>query len=121
MFGYPLADVKKTVIEAIFAIAAVVAFFIQYDPGLPNAIAVLALAAFGVAAVFNARQRSWDDISKSIMALVTAGVALYGFFNTYEVGETEKIIAIAGALLNVGGVFWATNVGARSRFIGTNA
>lgn len=109
ILGHSIPEIKKTAVAFIIAVAAVVAFFVQFDPNLPEAVAAVVIAALNVAGVFQAQRLSYDDISKTIVALVTSGVALYGFFHQFNPGDTEEILAIVGAVLNVGGVFWATN------------
>jgi hypothetical protein len=108
VLGYTLPELRKVVVEAVFAVASVLAFFIVFDPGLTEATVAVVIAAFGVLTVYQAHG-SYQDIGKAIMALVTAGVALYGFFHTFHTGETERIIAIAAAIVNVGGVFLIRN------------
>jgi hypothetical protein len=109
ILGHTIPEIKKTVVAFVIAVAAVIAFFVQFDPNLPEAVAAVLIAALNVVGVFQASRHSYDDISKSIVALVTSGVALYGFFHSFNPGDTEEILAIVGAVLNVGGVFVATN------------
>jgi hypothetical protein len=110
ILGHTLPELRKTVVQLVFSVAAVLVFFIHFNPGITTAVVAVVVATFGVATVYNAKH-NYDDISKSIMALVTAGVALYGFFHTFHTGDTERIIAIAGAILNVGAVFFIKNAG----------
>lgn len=111
ILGHPIDELRKSVVELVLAGGALLAFFIAFDPALPQAVAAVAIAAIGVLAVYNA-PHSYDDISKALMSLVAAAVALYGFFNHYDAGEAERIVAIAAALVKVGAVFYVPNVSA---------
>ena len=108
ILGHSLPEVKKAAVEFIFAAAALVAFFVVFDPALPAAIVAVVIASIGVLEVYN-RPHSYDDISKAIASVIAAGVALYGFFHVYDPGEADKIIAIGAAVLKVGAVFITTN------------
>jgi hypothetical protein len=109
ILGHTIPEIKKTAVAFIVSVAAVVAFFVQFDPNLTEAVAAVVIAALNVAGVFQARHHTYSDISKSIVALAASGLALYGFFHSFNPGDTEEILAIVGAVLNVGGVFFATN------------
>lgn len=113
ILGHTIPELRKTVVQVIFAAAALLAFFIHFNPGITAATAAVAIALFGVVAVFNARHIVYSDVTKALMALVTAGIALVAFFHHFNTGETDRIIAIAGAALNVGAVIFVRNAGAR--------
>lgn len=109
ILGHTIPEIKKTVVAFIVSVAALVAFFVQFDPNLTEAVVAVAIAGLNVATVFQAKHETYDDVAKSIAAFAASAVALYGFFHQFNPGETEEILAIVGAVLNVGGVFWATN------------
>ncbi len=109
ILGHTIPEIKKTVVAFIVAVAAVVAFFVQFDPNLTEAVAAVAIAGLNVLGVFQASRHSYDDIAKTVVAFAASGLALYGFFHQFNPGDTEEILAIVGAVLNVGGVFFATN------------
>lgn len=111
ILGYTLPELRKVTVELIVAVFAALAFFITFDPALPEAVAAVALAVIGVMSVYQAKG-SYQDITKAIVAAVTAGVALYAFFNSdFKPSDQEEVIAIVVAILNVGGVFFIKNAG----------
>lgn len=117
ILGYNLDELRKTVLAAVVSIAALVGLFVVFDPNITEAVIAVVVALFNVLAVFNAPRHSYADVSKTLLALVASGIALYGFFHTYQPGETEKWIAIAAALLNAGGVFFVQNKGKGARTV----
>lgn len=112
ILGHTLDEVRKAVVAFIVSAAALVALFVHFDPALPTATIAVALAVFNVVAVFNTPRHTFSDVSKTVAALVAATLALVAFFHQFNPGETAKIIAITGALVNVVGVFWVKNKGA---------
>ena len=115
ILGYDLAEAKKAAIAFVVSAAALVGLFVVFDPNLTEAAVAVVVALFNVLAVFNAPRHSFADVSKTLVALVASGVALVGFFHTFNPGETEKIIAIAAAALNTIGVFYVQNEGRGTR------
>jgi hypothetical protein len=115
ILGYSLDEAKKAVLAFVVSAAALVGLFVAFDPSLTEASVAVVVALFNVLAVFNAPRHSYADVSKTLVALVASGVALVGFFHTFNPGETEKIIAVAGAVLNTLGVFWVQNQGKGTR------
>ena len=109
ILGYTLDELRKVSVELIFAVAALVAFFVTFDPGIADAAAAFTLAVIGVLGVYQAKG-SAADITKAIVAAATAGVALYGFFNAdFSPDDSAKTIAIIAAIANVVGVFLIRN------------
>lgn len=111
ILGHTLPELRVSITELIVAAAALVAFFVQFDPGITPAVVAVAIAVIGVVAVFNVPRLSYSDVSKALMSLLAAAVALYGFFHTFHTGEVERIIAIGLAVVKVGGVFFVRNAG----------
>ncbi len=108
VLGYTLDEIKKTIIAAVVAIAALVAVFVAFDPSLPEAIVAVVIAAFNVLAVFQS-SASAQDIGKTVSALVASGLALIGYFHAFSPDETEQILAAVAAAANVLGVFLVRN------------
>jgi hypothetical protein len=107
--GHSLEEVRKAIVATVVSVAGLVGLFVVFDPSITEAAVAVVIALFNVLAVFNAPRTSYSDISKTLLALVASGVALVGFFHTFDPGQTDKILAIAAALVNVGGVFYVQN------------
>jgi hypothetical protein len=109
IFGYSLAESKKFVIAAITFIGAIVAMFVAYNPGINESAITLAGAVFGVAGVFMAPQFSVEDLSKSLVALQGAAIAMANFWVTVSPSVTVKITTAVGAIVALIALYVANN------------
>ena len=62
-----------------------------------------------------AKNHTFDDLSKAIVALEASAIGLVSLFVVVDVNTVETIGAIVLAALNVYGVYTATNKPARNR------
>lgn len=110
IFGYSLAEAKKTVISALFFAGAVLALVLSdYDPNFTNDVVALAGALFATIGVFLAKNHTEDDLSKTVAQLQGAALTVVGYFATVQPGTVEKITIISGALISVYAVYRANN------------
>lgn len=109
IFGYSLAEAKKTVIAFIVFGGAVAAMFIAYNPGINEAAITLASAIFGVIGVFLQPQFSIEDLSKAVTALQGAAIGLGNFFLVIEPSTTVQITSVVGAAIALYAIYRANN------------
>lgn len=109
ILGYSLAEAKKAVIALIVFGASVVAMFIAYDPGINEAAITLAGAIFGVIGVFAAPQFSMEDLSKAVVALQGALIALGNFFLVIHPSTVVQISSVVGSALALYAIYRANN------------
>jgi hypothetical protein len=109
IFGYTLAEAKKTVIAVITFGAAVAAMFIAYNPGINEAAITLAGAIFGVIGVFLSPQFSIEDLSKAVAALQGALIALGNFFFVIHPSTVVQITTVVGSAIALYALYRANN------------
>ena len=109
IFGYSLSEAKKTVIAAITFGGAIALLFITYNPGINESAITLAGALFGVLGVFMAPQFSVEDLSKALVALQGAAIAMANFWVTVSPSLTVKITTAVGAIIALVAIYVANN------------
>jgi uncharacterized membrane protein len=110
IFGYSLAEAKKTVVSAIFLIGAVLALILSdYDPDFTQACVALAGSVFAVGGVFLAKNHTEKDLSKAVSQLQGAALTVVGYFATVQPGTVQKITILSGAVVSVIAVYWVRN------------
>ena len=104
-----LDEYRKASIAAVIAVLAVLSFFVTFDPGIQTAAIALTVAVFNVVGVFLAKNHTLDDVSKALTALQASTLALVGFWVTVDPSAAESVAAVIAAVVNVYGVWRATN------------
>jgi hypothetical protein len=110
---YRLEEIQKTVVAALVAILALIAYFIALEPGFNDAVITTVEAAFGVAAVFLSTNYTVADVDKSVKTLLTSGITLVSFFTTVSPDTGEVIVGVVAALVQVIAVYLVHNRGDR--------
>lgn len=100
---------KKAIVAFVIAAIALAGFFITFDPGFQTAAIAVIIAGFNVASVLLAKNHSVDDVAKAVQALQASSLAMVALFITVDPSTVETIGAAVLALLNVYGVWYATN------------
>lgn len=110
-----LDEYRKATVAGLVALFAILGFIITFDPGLQTAAIAVTLGVFNVAGVAMSKNHTADDLSKAVMALVASAIGLVSLFVVVDVNTVETIGAIALAIVNVYGVYTATNKPVRKR------
>lgn len=95
---------------------ALLALFITFDPGIQTAAIAVTVGVFNVVGVLLTTNHTGADLGKAVTALQASALALAAFFITLDPTTVESIGAIVTAVVNVYGVYKATNEPALSRF-----
>ena len=109
---------KKATIAAVIAVIALLGFFIAFDPGTEAAAIAVVIALFNVVGVAMAKNHTFDDLSKSVIALQASALGLVSLFIVVNPDTIEAIGAIVLAGLNVYGVWKTTNDQSRVEDLG---
>lgn len=107
IFGYSLAEAKKTVTAAVIFVLSAIALFVAYDPGIKEGLIVLVGNGFAVAGVFLAPKFSIEDLSKTLAQLSGSVFSLLTFFVKFD-PSLPVVVGSIIALIPIGYAVWRT-------------
>lgn len=93
-FNYTLAELQKTVVQAISFLILLATFFIVFDPNLGPSLIAVAVALFGVVGVFASKNATADDAVKAVQSLAASIMAVIALFDTVPTSTTEKVVSL---------------------------
>lgn len=92
--NYSLAEMQKAVVQLITFLVLLATFFIVFDPALGPALIAVAVAVFGVIAVFSSPNVSESDATKAVQSLAASIIGVVGLFGTVPTTTGEKIASL---------------------------
>lgn len=114
IFGYPFAEVKKFLLALALFVGSSLAFILHYDPSFALAVQVLVGAALAVVGVFAAHQFSAADMSKVLIAAVTALFSVLKYFGYIHADAEQEIITLCGYAASLIAIYFTSNAGHRT-------
>lgn len=109
LFGYPIGEIQKAIVAAIFFIGYGVSLFVFVDPGLIIAIAALVPPLVGVYKVFAKANHSAGQLNKALEQLQAAATTVAIYFVAVPASTQNKITMAVGAGVSVIAVWWRAN------------
>lgn len=92
--NYSLSEVQKAVVQLITFLVLLATFFIVFDPALGPALIAVAVAVFGVIAVFASANATVADATKAVQSLAASVIAVVALFDTVPTSTGEKIASL---------------------------
>lgn len=114
IFGFQFAEVKKFLVALALFVGTSLAFILHYSPDFATALQVLVGSALAVVAVFLAPQFSAADLSKVLVAAVSALFSVLKYFGYINADVEQEIITMVGYGVALFAIYWTANAGHRT-------